>query len=80
MMFHMKDKLLTWALAAALLLISPASALAQDEGEMDALRTGYTQRVEVEGGSSGLTWLALVGLGVVCFAVLFKDARRTHLD
>lgn len=80
MMLDMKDKLLTWAMAAALLLFSPTAALAQDEDAIDALRTGYSQTVAVDGGSAALTWLMLVGLGVVCFAVLFKDARRTHLD
>lgn len=80
MMSRMKDKLLSWALAGTLLLFCPASAWAQDEEQIDALRTGYTQTVQVEGGSAALTWLMLVGLGVICFAALFKDARRTHLD
>jgi len=77
-MFHMKRKLLACLLAAWLLLLTPSPLLAQDE-EIDALRYGYNQSVKVD-GSSGLTWLFLVGLGVICFAVLFKDARRTHLD
>ncbi len=80
MMSNMKAKLLTWALAMMVVLFSPAAALAQDDDTIDALRYGYTQTVEVEGGSAALTWLLLVGLGVLCFGVLFKDAKRTHLD
>jgi hypothetical protein len=42
---------------------------------------GYGQAVRLENpGSTALYWLLLMGLGVVALIVLFKDAKRTHLD
>ena len=42
---------------------------------------GFSQGVRLEHtGSTALYWLLLIGLGVVALIVLFKDAKRTHLD
>ncbi|MCC6239428.1 MAG: hypothetical protein IT448_03920 [Phycisphaerales bacterium] len=41
---------------------------------------GQGVNVSMEEGSTALTWMLMIGLGVICFAVLFKDAKRTHLD
>lgn len=42
---------------------------------------GFSQVVRLEKpGSTALYWLLLIGLGVVALIVLFKDAKRTHLD
>ena len=43
------------------------------------LDTFQTQTVALDSGTA-LTWLALMGLGVVGLTGLFKDAKRSHLD
>jgi hypothetical protein len=70
---------LALSLAAAVL---PSSALAQDEApKNDARLEGYEARVQVESGdSTALTWLLLVFLAMVAMGVMFKNAKRTHLD
>lgn len=81
MMTFMKQQLLAWVLAAMVFLTAPGMAMAQDEEKPDARMEGYAENVKLaEPGSTALTWLLLVGLGVICFGVLFKDAKRTHLD
>jgi len=66
--------------AAAALM--PAAALAQEESpKNDARLEGYEARVQVESGdSTALTWLLLVFLAMVAMGVMFKNAKRTHLD
>jgi hypothetical protein len=72
-------------LGAILPAIQPAAqanSRQQTEEELeytDARLEGYPQTVYIEGGTS-TTWFLLVFLGVVGLAVLFKDAKRTHLD
>jgi hypothetical protein len=81
MIHHMKSKLLGCLCAAVLALAAPAVSSAQDDApQYDARLDGYAEPVKLEEGSTALTWLLLVGLGVICFSVLFKNARRTHLD
>ena len=66
----------TFAVAAA-----PTIALAQEEDvKVDARLEGYQTSVTVSNQSTALMWLLFVFLGVVALAVLFKDAKRTHLD
>jgi len=67
------------ALATAVL---PAAALAQDEGaKNDARLEGYEARVQFESGdNTALTWILLVFLAMVSMGVMFKNAKRTHLD
>ncbi len=68
-------------LAIVLLAAAPGSVRADDEPEVyDARLQGYEQTVQLQSSSTALTWLLLVALGVVCVSVLFKDAKRTHLD
>lgn len=77
----MKSPLLAWLLGLLLTLGTPALSYGQDdEIKYDARLDTYAENVKMEASSTALTWLLLVGLGIVCFAVLFKDARRTHLD
>lgn len=60
----------------------PLAALAQDEGPAyyDARLEGYPTNVTLDLSSTGLTWLLFVFLSIVCIGVMFKNARRTHLD
>lgn len=46
----------------------------------DARLQGYSQNVQLDSGSTALSWLLLCALGVICLGVTFKDAKRTHLD
>lgn len=80
---------LTLGLLTAVLLTMPATAMAQygDDPETERIRDadgrlrGYTERgIVLEGGSVFLPYLAFFGLAVVGAGVMFKSARRTHLD
>jgi len=86
----MRQPLLRWTfillLLGSILPVAQPAARAnnrqQTEEELeytDARLEGYPQTVYIEGGTS-TTWFLLVFLGVVGLAVLFKDAKRTHLD
>ena len=85
-MFKSKFTLKRIALAMCLVVVLMASAPAMasnsgDEPEIyDARLQGYAQSVQLESGSTALTWLLLIVLGVLCLGVLFKDAKRSHLD
>lgn len=86
MMILMKRQLLALVLAAMVFLSAPGLALAQREqidpdAKPNARLEGYAENVKLsQPGSTALTWILLIGLGVICFGVLFKDAKRTHLD
>ena len=82
-----KQNLLRSAAVAVLALApvwSPSTALARDaepEKEVyDARLEGYQTNPTLPPAGSGLTWCALLGLGVLCCIGLFKDAKRSHLD
>jgi len=74
-----------WMLGAALALVLVASAskpaLADDEPtDYDARLLGYDKTVQLDSGTTALTWVLLIVLSIVCLGVLFKDAKRSHLD
>ena len=74
-----------WLLLACLCLgavfVAPSTARAQDEEiKLDARLEGYQGQVSVQNQSTALMWLLFVLLAVIAVAVLFKDAKRTHLD
>jgi hypothetical protein len=55
--------------------------MAQEEIKYyDARLEGYPTNVTLDLGTTALTWLLFVFLSVVCIGVMFKSARRTHLD
>jgi hypothetical protein len=69
-----------WAclLASAL---TPAVALAQEEEvPRDARLEGYPQKVHLDNDSPALSYILLIVLGALALSVMFKNARRTHLD
>lgn len=77
----MKRNRLLPLLAALLLTIAPATARAQDDEDVfpDARLSGYAEEVAIEGGSV-TTWFLFIGLAIVGLGVMFKDAKRSHLD
>ena len=85
MMADMKRTfLLRWG-AIVILALAPAStALARSnepEKEVyDARLEGYQTNPTLPLNGTGLTWVAMIVLGVLCCVGLFKDARRSHLD
>ena len=78
---HHAIRLFCAATLSTTLLVAPAvSTLAADEEKIpDARLEGFGRNVKVEGGTTG-TWVLFVVLSVVCMSVLFKNAKRTHLD
>ena len=74
-----------FCLAIAVAANSPGTALASSSDDeeskvYDARLQGYDKNIQLDSGSTALSWLLLAALGVMCMAVLFKDAKRTHLD
>ena len=73
-------------IAAVLLSLSfiayaPQSARAADEVEhYDARVQTYVPDVELKSSGVGFTWILLFMLLGVCVGVIFKDAKRSHLD
>jgi hypothetical protein len=58
-----------------------AAQTADEEGEVrDARLEGYTQKVAMDTGGMGLTWLGFILLAVIGVSALFKSAKRSHLD
>jgi hypothetical protein len=65
----------------AALLGSPLLALAQDDEDLKNARLeGYANPVTLEPQSSALTYLLFFFLATIAAAVLFKNAKRSHLD
>jgi hypothetical protein len=86
MIVVMKSKLAAWIcrMLLVLALLAPAVAMARTEQPerepIDARLEGYSENVSLDEHSNGLTWFILIILGVILFAGLFKDAKRSHLD
>lgn len=82
MMTFMKQILLRLVLAAAGVVFCPTMLLAQDDESKiyDARLEGYGSNVTLENSSTALMWLLLVVLAAICVGVMFKNAKRTHLD
>ena len=82
MINHMKQKLLTCICAVVAVLASPLSALADDPEDKvyDARLEGYGTNLTLPSSSTALMWLLLFVLAAMCVGVMFKNAKRTHLD
>jgi len=67
------------AFASAVLV--PLVAMAADDSKVyDGRLEGYPRSVTLELGGTALSWMLLVGLGILCLGALFKSAKRSHLD
>jgi len=75
---------LTALVASTVLLSAVSSASARpsddDTPQPDARLLGYDKPVHLTEGSNALTYILLVGLGVLSCGVLFISSKRTHLD
>lgn len=61
--------------------LSPALSYAQElDNNGDARLEGYSLPVRLAASGTALIWLLFLFLGGLALAVLFKDAKRTHLD
>jgi len=72
-------------MTAAIPLLLPALAMArpteEETAQLEARFEGYSQKVGLaEPGSTGFTWVVLIFLTIIALSVLFKDAKRSHLD
>lgn len=72
-------------LAISLITAVPHSAYAdkvkiEDDAHYDGRVQGYEPDVELPSASQGMNWFLLLALGTVCIMVIFKDAKRSHLD
>lgn len=85
MMSDMKYRLMMVGIWLASLLASPMAALAQRNQESgpeipDARLYGFSPNVVLQSNSTALVWFAFVALAFIALVVLFKNAKRTHLD
>ena len=84
-MAGMKQKFRVWLaclLLGAGLVFAPVTVHAADDDEerIEVREQMYPKGVKTEKGSTALTWMLLFFLAIVCVSVLFKNAKRTHLD
>lgn len=89
MMTAMRTMLLKFVLPCVLALSAmPTLAQAPEEEVLhDARLSGYQTAnggvgslvINPPSGTAG-TWFLTVGLGVLCFGVMCKNGKRTHLD
>lgn len=66
--------------AIATAWLSPLAAWAAEDEVVNARLEGYATNIKLEPGSSALTYLLFFFLSAIAAAVVFKNARRTHLD
>lgn len=68
----------------SILFVMPSVTMAarqQEQQEVyDARYEGYAADVNVKSPGTGGAYFLMALLGVICVGVMFKDARRTHLD
>jgi hypothetical protein len=72
------------AFVTCCVLAMPTAARAAVEEEVaptnDARTEGYEQKVQLKNPSAVFAWFVFAPLGIITLGVLFKDAKRTHLD
>jgi hypothetical protein len=69
-------------LAVSLIAATPHAAMAGDDDaeHYDARVQGYDPDVELKSSGTSMAWIMIIFMGVVCVSVIFKDAKRSHLD
>lgn len=84
-MIHNMKRFVIGCLCGAIMLAMGASqalAASSDDAEakVDARLQNYAQSPVIPGGGYSTSWMLLAALGVLCMIVLFKNAKRSHLD
>jgi hypothetical protein len=90
MMDIMRHRVLALVLGILAVGSIAAPARADDEapkvydGRLEAIQNpggnGGPRNVTLQSGGTSLTYFLLVGCSVICIGVMFKNAKRTHLD
>ncbi len=78
-----KQRVKALAVGAFLAGMGPLTAMAADTPNpkiYDDRLEVFPRSVTLELSGTALDWLLLIGLSVLILVVLFKHARRTHLD
>jgi hypothetical protein len=81
-MTNMKRSLMSALVGLTIFAAAPMQARADDttpksyDGRLD----DYLKPVTLDNGGTALTYFLWAALGVVALAVMFKDAKRSHLD
>jgi hypothetical protein len=81
MMASMRRKLLAVTIGLLTVGFAPLSALADDQPKYDGRLDDYgkERNVTLDSGAA-LSYFVWIGLGLVGLLVMFKDAKRSHLD
>ncbi len=84
-MMNMKYRRLLALCLSLVLLLTPVIVLAksgedEDTVKLEARLEGYPVQVRMASSGTALTWLMIGFLSAITIAVLFKNAKRTHLD
>ncbi len=84
MMSRMKRRFLTFLIMLLTLTAAPLAARADDTNtppkDYDGRLDDFGKQVTLDGGGTALSYFLFAGLGVIALGVLFKNARRSHLD
>lgn len=83
MMRGMRRRFLALLIVLLTLTAAPLSARADDTNapkDYDGRLDDFGKQVTLDGGGTALSYFLFAGLGVIALGILFKDARRTHLD
>ncbi|HEY8665348.1 MAG TPA: hypothetical protein VIL86_01725 [Tepidisphaeraceae bacterium] len=79
----MKRRMLTVCCGILSILLLPALTFARvvEEKEIvDARLEGYSRNVTLADSTTSLIWLLFIFLAALALGVLFRNAKRTHLD
>lgn len=84
MMKGMIHRFSIWCCALVVVLMTPVMTFARQYEEerviIDARLEGFKDNVSLPGSGTALMWLLLIFLAGITIAVMFKDAKRSHLD
>ena len=81
MKHRVMNRLLSWGVALSALALAPSAALAQDDEKKEhAWLNGYSKGVKLEEASNTANWLMFLLIAGAGIGVMFKNAKRTHLD
>ena len=77
----MRRKLIVLTIALLAMGAGPISALADDNSKSyDGRLDDYNRNVTLDNSGTAFSYFIWAGLGVLGLVVMFKDAKRSHLD